>query len=214
MLAKFPCGTLVPIFRRTHPSIRDPRGFFGMFSLSTRFQGVANRALTASVVLCGVIVAITWAQLFTANVWNLDSAEIANIKPLSLWKLSFNYGAVNRKPKENSKIVFDLETDLTPLFNWNTKQIFVYLTAEYPGKSEGSSNKVTYWDRIITSKDNAKVSLHNQRAKYSVWDVEKSFRERDAVLRLEWNIQPYVGPMVFGEVKAPASFRFAEAPSQ
>lgn len=185
-----------------------------MFSLSTRVQGVANQALTASIVLCGVIVAITLGQLISADVWNLNTATIANIKPLALWKSSFNYGAVNRKPKENSKIVFDLETDLSPLFNWNTKQIFVYLTAEYPGKSDGSSNKVTYWDRIITSKDNATLSLQNQRSKYSVWDVEKSFCQRNATVRLEWNIQPYVGPLIYGEIKAPASFQFAQAPPQ
>ena len=29
---------------------------------------------------------------------------------------------------------FDLETDLEPLFNWNVKQLFLYLTAEYETK--------------------------------------------------------------------------------
>ena len=85
---------------------------------------------------------------------------------------------------------------MTPLFNWNTKQIFIYLTAEYPGKSEGSSNKVTFWDKIITNKEDANLTLTNQRGKYSVWDVEKSFRGRNATVRLEWNIQPYVGPLI------------------
>ena len=28
-------------------------------------------------------------------------------------------------------ITFDLEAELTPLFNWNVKQLFLYLTAEY-----------------------------------------------------------------------------------
>lgn len=29
------------------------------------------------------------------------------------------------------KPIFSLEADLSPLFNWNTKQLFVYLVAEY-----------------------------------------------------------------------------------
>lgn len=29
---------------------------------------------------------------------------------------------------------FDLEADLAPLFNWNVKQLFLYLTAEYETK--------------------------------------------------------------------------------
>lgn len=103
------------------------------------------------------------------------------------------------KPKENSKLVFDLETDLTPLFNWNTKQVFIYLTAEYPGATEGSTNTVTYWDKIIPSKDKAVLNLKNERSKYSVWDVESSFNNKEAIVKLQWNIQPWVGPLVFGE---------------
>lgn len=58
-------------------------------------------------------------------------------------KFSRRFGSVGGKPKENSKLIFDLESDLTPLFNWNTKQVFVYLTAEYPGKSNVSLTKST-----------------------------------------------------------------------
>jgi signal peptidase complex subunit 3 len=29
---------------------------------------------------------------------------------------------------------FDLDVDLEPLFNWNVKQLFLYLTAEYQTK--------------------------------------------------------------------------------
>lgn len=53
-------------------------------------------------------------------------------------KFSRRFGSVGGKPKENTKLIFDIESDLTPLFNWNTKQVFVYLTAEYPGKSSVS----------------------------------------------------------------------------
>ena len=35
---------------------------------------------------------------------------------------------------------FDLETDLESLFNWNVKQLFLYLTAEYVTK-ENVKNK-------------------------------------------------------------------------
>ncbi|RLV93407.1 Cysteine--tRNA ligase [Spathaspora sp. JA1] len=115
---------------------------------------------------------------------------------------------VNRKPKENSKIKFDLDADLTSLFNWNTKQVFVYLTAEYPGKSEGSSNKVTYWDKIIKTKEDAKLHYVDQRSKYSVWDVEKSFRARNATVKLEWNIQPHIGPLIYGETETTGTFQF------
>ncbi|RCK63792.1 Microsomal signal peptidase subunit 3 [Candida viswanathii] len=181
-----------------------------MFNLSSRVQAAGNQALTSSIVITGIVVLLTLIQLYRDDVWSLDTTSISNIKSTASWKHSFQYGSVNRKPKENSKIQFDVRTDLTPLFNWNTKQVFVYLTAEYPGKSEGSSNKVTFWDKIITDKKDAVLDLTAQRGKYSVWDVEKSFRGRNATVKLEWNIQPYIGPLIFGETEGVDSFQFAE----
>ncbi|EMG46067.1 SPC3 Signal peptidase complex subunit 3 [Candida maltosa Xu316] len=182
-----------------------------MFNLVSRAQAAANVALTSSIVISSVVILLTLLQLYRDNVWSLDTTSISNIKPTASIKKSFQYGSLNRNPKENAKIQFDLHTDLTPLFNWNTKQIFVYLTAEYPGKSEGSSNKVTFWDKIITDKQNAKLDLINQRGKYSVWDVEKSFRGRNATVKLEWNIQPYIGPLIFGETETTGEFQFLDS---
>lgn len=181
-----------------------------MFNIVTRFQYAANQALTSSIIIAGIVILSSLLQLYSNNAWSLGTTSISNVKPQALLKHSFNYGSVNRKPKENSRIQFDLETDLSPLFNWNTKQLFVYLTAEYPGKSDGSSNKITYWDKIITSKEDAVLLLKNQKSKYSVWDIEPSFRQRDAVVKLEWNLQPHIGPLIFGETDEIADFRFAE----
>ena len=181
-----------------------------MFNLVTRAQAAANLALTSSIVITSVVIVLTLLQLYKDNVWSLNTTSITNIRPTASIKQSFHYGSLNRKPKENAKIQFDLSSDLTPLFNWNTKQIFIYLTAEYPGKSEGSSNKVTFWDKIITNKEDANLTLTNQRGKYSVWDVEKSFRGRNATGRLEWNIQPYVGPLIFGSTEGFGEFQFAD----
>lgn len=124
--------------------------------------------------------------------------------------MSRRFGAVSNKEKENNKLTFDLDADLSPLFNWNTKQVFAYLTAEYPGKSDGSSSKVTYWDKIITSKDKANLTLYNEKSKYSVWDVEDTFRNREATVKLEWDIQPYVGLLVSGSTRGEATVVFPD----
>lgn len=34
---------------------------------------------------------------------------------------------------------FDVQVDLSPLFNWNTKELFLYLTAEYSTKNNVSA---------------------------------------------------------------------------
>ncbi|CCH41251.1 Hexose transporter [Wickerhamomyces ciferrii] len=60
---------------------------------------------------------------------------------------------------------------------------------------------IVFWDKIITSQDKANISITNERSKYSVWDIEETFRNREANVKLEWNIQPYVGPLVFGSTE-------------
>ena len=41
--------------------------------------------------------------------------------------------------------------DLTSLFNWNTKQVFVYITASYPSSSPSTipPSELVIWDAII-----------------------------------------------------------------
>lgn len=39
--------------------------------------------------------------------------------------------SASRERNDLGFLTFDLKTDLTPLFNWNVKQLFLYLTAEY-----------------------------------------------------------------------------------
>ncbi|ANB14415.1 Spc3p [Sugiyamaella lignohabitans] len=111
-------------------------------------------------------------------------------------------GSVDGKAKDNYRIKFDLSTDLSPLFNWNTKQVFVYLTAEYDGKREDINNRVTFWDSIIKSKEDAVLDLKNVRGSYSVYDVGSSLENKNATIRLEWNVQPHVGFLIFGETVA------------
>ena len=43
------------------------------------------------------------------------------------------FGAAKKK-NDLGFLNFDLNVDLEPLFNWNVKQLFLYLTAEYETK--------------------------------------------------------------------------------
>ena len=43
---------------------------------------------------------------------------------------------------------FDLETNLEPLFNWNVKQLFLYLTAEYQTKDNVNKKNFIYFQFI------------------------------------------------------------------
>lgn len=55
---------------------------------------------------------------------------------------------------EYAHITFDLDADLTSLFTWNTKQLFVWISASYPSTTPGvPASEVIIWDAIIPADD-------------------------------------------------------------
>jgi len=53
------------------------------------------------------------------------------------------------KEEEYANIRFSLSADFSSLFTWNTKQVFVYVSATWP--SSNATNEAVIWDIIITS---------------------------------------------------------------
>ncbi|KAL1741068.1 signal peptidase 22kDa subunit [Schizophyllum fasciatum] len=103
---------------------------------------------------------------------------------------------------------FNITADLTPLFHYNTKQVFVYLQAEYTNSQE-VRNEVVIWDKIIHSKDEARLNLVDKH-KYAFRELSTSFANIEpASYTLKYNIMPYVGLLTYGEAartKEPVPF--------
>lgn len=68
----------------------------------------------------------------------------------------------SKKEEQYANIRFSLDADLSSLFNWNTKQVFVYVTAVWPSDAasgalddleagEKAYNEAVIWDTIITA---------------------------------------------------------------
>lgn len=59
------------------------------------------------------------------------------------------------KKEEYASIRFSLSADFSSLFHWNTKQIFVWVSATWPEPSASNksihTNEAVIWDTIITS---------------------------------------------------------------
>lgn len=103
---------------------------------------------------------------------------------------------MDRHVQDFVKLQFDVDADFSPLFNWNTKQVFLSLAAQYEGKrhvsyslvaapphlltARGSlplqaANNVVVWDRIIRRKGDAHVKLQDANNKYGFREVSRSF---------------------------------------
>jgi signal peptidase complex subunit 3 len=113
------------------------------------------------------------------------------------------------------------KADLSSLFNWNTKQVFVWITAKWPSPKAGAPpSEAVIWDQIIpadpaqnpnlalerrksktkpaTKEERGKISLRNQKGKYQVTDMAGKLAEYgNATLELGWNVQPWVGPLTW-----------------
>lgn len=85
-----------------------------------------------------------------------------------------DYGALREK-HDLGFITFDLESNLTSLFNWNVKQLFLFLTAEYKSE-ENVLNQVVLWDKIIRRGESAILDFKNMNTKYYFWDDGNGLR--------------------------------------
>ncbi|XP_037783180.1 signal peptidase complex subunit 3-like [Penaeus monodon] len=113
--------------------------------------------------------------------------------------------AVSREKNDLGALRFDLNTDLTPLFNWNTKQLFLYLTAEYQTQNN-KVNQVVFWGKIFQRGGNFVAT--QKPPQYYFWDTFHIERRsnyfqlffihsghKNVSLYLSWNIIPIAGTL-------------------
>lgn len=118
-----------------------------------------------------------------------------------------NYSA-SREKSDLGVLNFDLQTDLTPLFNWNVKQLFLFLAAEYETENN-KFNQVILWDKIILRGDNAVLDFRDTNIKYYFWDDGRGLRgNQNVTLTLSWNIIPNAGLLPSVNALGPHSFSF------
>ena len=122
--------------------------------------------------------------------------------------------SASREKNDLGFLTFDLQADLTPLFNWNVKQLFLYLTAEYE-TNNNVVNQVVLWDKIIQRGDNAVLDYRSMNTKYYFWDDGNGLKyvnfnnifkylwlnlffcffrgHKNVTLTLSWNVVPNAG---------------------
>ncbi|NXI34214.1 SPCS3 peptidase, partial [Galbula dea] len=114
-------------------------------------------------------------------------------------------------PRERSDlgfITFDITADILTgkkiiflgIFDWNVKQLFLFLSAEYSTKNN-ALNQVVLWDKIMLRGDNPRLFLKDMKSKYLFFDDGNGLKgNRNITLTLSWNVVPNAGilPLVTG----------------
>lgn len=89
-------------------------------------------------------------------------------------------------------ISLKLDADLRSAFSWNTKQLFVYVQAEYV-TPENKVNQVVLWDRIVQRQQDAHLKVKSLRLKYQFVDRGNNLRGLPYNITVAWDVMPKVG---------------------
>ncbi|KAI9246872.1 signal peptidase 22kDa subunit [Phascolomyces articulosus] len=161
-----------------------------MYNLQQRANVLFSFAITALGSILAIVAAIssiTGYPSITSDI-RVDS-DTLRVVSRRYGPDYFDYGT----PKSHfARLAFDLDADFTPIFNWNTKQVFVTVIAEYETKTH-DRNSVVLWDKIISSKEDANLNLRNVPNKYALIDVSRKWSHQQVNLSLHWDVTPYVG---------------------
>ncbi|OMO67474.1 Signal peptidase 22kDa subunit [Corchorus capsularis] len=106
-----------------------------------------------------------------------------------------NINWFQKQPQGNDEVslTMNISADLQSLFTWNTKQVFIFVAAEY-GTPKNSLNQVSLWDAIIPTKDDAKFWIHTSN-KYRFIDQGNNLCGKKFNLTLHWHVMPKTGKM-------------------
>ncbi|KAL8109387.1 signal peptidase complex subunit 3B-like [Apium graveolens] len=120
-----------------------------------------------------------------------------------------NFNRFQKKPDGDDEVrmTFNISANLQSLFTWNTKQVFVFLAAEYE-TPKNSMNQVSLWDVIILNKKDAEFWIRTAN-KYRFIDQGSNLRGRDFNLTLHWHVMPKTGKM-FADKLVMSGYRFPE----
>jgi len=104
-------------------------------------------------------------------------------------------------------ITFDLQADLSPLFNWNVKVLFLYLSAEYATPTT-THNTAVLWDKIIMRGEKTSLDLKSIKTKYYFRDDTGTLSGENVTLTLSWNVMPNMGHLSWVKATETHSFSF------
>ncbi|KAF7489907.1 Signal peptidase complex subunit 3 [Sarcoptes scabiei] len=123
-----------------------------------------------------------------------DYSQLVDVKINSVRKLVKNVAdySAGRERNDLGFLSFDLDANFDKAFDWNTKQLFIFLTAQYRTKNNALS-QVVLWDHIMLREDEHILSLKNQHSKYYFWDDGNGLLGNNINLTLTVNIIPNSG---------------------
>eukprot|EP01084_Bolivina_argentea_P274633 468153_1 len=155
---------------------------------------------------CGGLAALS---CFIPYVNRPDSEKslINDVTKVKVESFFHHHGSLRRGVKrtkfERAELTFSVEVDLRDEFHWNTKQLFVWLSADYKGKQSGVIHKSSLWDSLVINKGQALFDIEGKIPEYKLIDPDLDLRDNKVNFTLYWDIHPWIGLVTRKNAQAP-----------
>ena len=94
---------------------------------------------------------------------------------------------------ERAELTFSVDVDLRDEFHWNTKQLFVWMSADYRGKKSNVVHRASLWDSLVITKSQALFEMEMKMPEYRLIDPDLDLRDNRVNFTLHWDIHPWIG---------------------
>lgn len=161
-----------------------------MYSFTSRLSAIGSHATW---VLFVFSVATIIATHFIYTPEGSASVRITSIKGVQRRREAYTERVVDL-----AQLKFDVEANLTSLYNWNTKVVYFYLKTEYDSPRTNKTdkgtkrNEIIVWDKIV-KKDATTFSHKNIKTKYTFYDPGTNFRSRTVKISPCWMVISWFG---------------------
>lgn len=139
----------------------------------------------------------------------LAKVEMKTVK--ALVRRMQDYNMPNARENDLGLVSFDLDADFQDCFDWNVKQLFIYLTANYKSP-DNVLNQIVLWDYIMSRGSDGKLKLKSQNPEYYMWDDGFGLRgNKNVTLTLSMNIVPNAGFLQTADSPVVHTFSFPDS---
>ncbi|KAI6170753.1 Signal peptidase complex subunit 3 [Aphelenchoides bicaudatus] len=151
-----------------------------------------SRANNISAFLFTVLGAATFAVFLQTYFLNYSVPVEISVSNVRIKQVN-DYAAVKGR-SDWATLYFNLHVDLTPVFNWNVKELYVFLVAKYKTKDR-TLNEITLWDKYYKRFENVVVNEENSTPLFYFADDGTNLLGQDVTFILRWTVVPNAGYM-------------------
>jgi signal peptidase complex subunit 3 len=131
------------------------------------------------VVAITVVTQLTSLKLSPPPLPKLHVLEVAQLE-----------GFAVKDGREHALLSIDYNFDFTDVFDWNTKQVYLFVQADYKTPST-IRNSLILFDYVIHRGQG--LTGQNVLCEYPLEDLERGLRNTTVSLSLGWDVMPFIG---------------------